>query len=477
MAVQTVIVLAAGEGTRMKSATPKVLHRVAGRSLLGHVLHAVNQLKPTEVRIVVGSSRAAVEAHIAVIAPEAKTVFQENRGGTGHATQLALAGNSPKGTVLVLAGDTPMLTGASLAQFVASHTAGKFAASVLTAEHPDPTGYGRIIRDGSGELLRIVEEKDASEDEKFIFEINSGVFAFDGEKLVTAIGKLTNANTQGELYLTDLIGILKNAGEAIAAIMIDDFTETLGVNDRVQLAESAALLRDRINDHWMLAGVTIIDPTTTWIDATVTLANDVTLHPGTSIFGTTKVATGAVIGPRTTLTDCDVRTGAKVLESIATQAIIGEGATVGPFTYLRQGTVLGDTSKVGAFVEMKNASLGSGSKVPHLSYVGDATIGSGSNIGAATIFVNYDGVEKHHTTVGDQVRIGSDSILVAPVSIGDGAYTAAGSVITEDVPAGAIGVGRAKQRNVIGWVLRKRSGTQAALAAQAAEASIDKNEK
>ena len=466
MTVQTVIVLAAGEGTRMKSATPKVLHSVAGRSLLGHVLHAVNHLSPQELRIVVGSGREAVEAHIAQIAPKATTVFQEHRGGTGHAAQLALAGHAPKGTVLVLAGDTPMLSGDSLAQFVAAHAAGKFAASVLTAEHPDPTGYGRIIRDDNDELLRIVEEKDATDDEKFIFEINSGVYAFDGEKLAASIGQLTNANAQGELYLTDVIGILKTAGESIAAIMIDDFTETLGVNDRVQLAESAAMLRDRINEQWMRAGVTIIDPTTTWIDSTVELSNDVTLHPGTALLGSTKVATGAVIGPRSTLTDCVVKEGASVLESIATETIIGEGATVGPFTYLRAGTQLGDSTKAGAFVEMKNAVVGTGSKVPHLSYVGDATIGEGSNIGAATIFVNYDGVEKHHTTVGDHVRIGSDTMLVAPVNIGDGAYTAAGSVITEDVPAGAIGVGRAKQRNVLDWVLRKRPGTKSAQAAE-----------
>jgi bifunctional UDP-N-acetylglucosamine pyrophosphorylase / glucosamine-1-phosphate N-acetyltransferase len=472
--VQTVIVLAAGEGTRMKSATPKVLHSVAGRSLLGHVLHAVNHLNPTELRIVVGSGREAVEAHIAEISPKATTVFQEHRGGTGHAAQLALAGKAPKGTVLVLAGDTPLLSGDSLAQFVAAHTSGKFAASVLTAEHPEPTGYGRIIRDDSNELLRIVEEKDATDDEKFIYEINSGVYAFDGEKLAASIGKLTTANAQGELYLTDVIGILKSAGESIAAIMIDDFTETLGVNDRVQLAESAAMLRDRINDQWMRAGVTIVDPTTTWIDSTVELSNDVTLHPGTALLGSTKVATGAVIGPRTTLADCVVKEGAQVLESIAIQTVIGEGATVGPFTYLRAGTQLGDSTKAGAFVEMKNAVVGTGSKIPHLSYVGDATIGVGSNIGAATIFVNYDGVEKHHTTVGDQVRIGSDTMLVAPVSIGDGAYTAAGSVITEDVPAGAIGVGRAKQRNVLDWVLRKRPGSKSA---QAAEASTNHKKK
>lgn len=467
MAVETVIILAAGDGTRMKSSQAKVLHSVAGRSLLGHVLAAVAHLNPAQIRVVVGANRAGVEAHIAEISPSATTIYQEKRGGTGHATQLALAGNTPRGTVLVLAGDTPMLTGQSLAAFLDAHSAGKFAASVLTAEHPDPSGYGRIIRDANDELLRIVEERDASEDEKFIFEINSGVYAFDGAKLAGAIGQITDSNSQGELYLTDAIGILKNAGESIAAIMLEDFTEILGVNDRVQLAESAALLRDRINDHWMREGVTIIDPTTTWIDATATLAKDVTLHPGSAILGLTTIASGAVIGPRTTLTNCVVKEGASVLESIATDTVIGEASTVGPFTYLRSGTVLGDSTKAGAFVEMKNSTLGTGSKVPHLSYVGDATIGQGSNIGAATIFVNYDGVEKHHTTVGDHVRIGSDTMLVAPVSIGDGAYTAAGSVITEDVPAGAIGVGRAKQRNVLDWVLRKRAGSKSAQAAEA----------
>ena len=410
-----------------------------------------------------------MEAHIADIAPAATTVFQEHRGGTGHATQLALTGKTPSGTVLVLAGDTPLLTGQSLVQFLDAHVSGKFVASVLTAEHPDPTGYGRIVRDESGELIRIVEEKDATDDEKIIFEINSGVYAFDGAALASAITKITHSNAQGELYLTDVIGVLKGEGASIAAIAIDDFTEILGVNDRIQLAESAALMRDRINENWMREGVTIIDPTTTWIDSTAHLSKDVTILPGSAVLGSTQIASGAVIGPRTTLTDCIVKEGARVLESIATGSVIGEGAGVGPFTYLRDGTVLGDGSKAGAFVEMKNSTVGKGSKVPHLSYVGDATIGEGTNIGAATIFVNYDGVEKHHTTVGDHVRIGSDTMLVAPVTIGDGAYTAAGSVITEDVPAGAIGVGRAKQKNVLSWVLRKRSGTQSAQAAEASD--------
>jgi bifunctional UDP-N-acetylglucosamine pyrophosphorylase/glucosamine-1-phosphate N-acetyltransferase len=465
MSLETVVVLAAGEGTRMKSSTPKVLHSISGRTLLGHVLHAVDGLGAKNLRVVVGAGRELVEEHVAKIAPHAITVFQEHRGGTGHATQLALAGITPTGTVLVLAGDTPMLTNESLAALLDVHHKGGFVASVMTAEHPDPTGYGRIIRGEDGSLLRIVEERDASDNEKAIYEINSGVYAFDGAKLAGAIGKLKNDNSQGELYLTDVLEILRNDGGSIAAVLIEDFIEILGVNDRAQLAESAALLRDLINDDLMKSGVTIVDPMNTWVDSTASVASDVTLLPGTWIAGSTTVASGAVIGPRTTLVDCTVAAGAQVIESHCTGAAIGAKATVGPFTYLRPGTDLGPSSKAGAFVEMKNAVVGEGSKVPHLSYVGDATIGEGSNIGAATIFVNYDGVEKHHTTVGDHVRVGSDSMLVAPVTIGDGAYTAAGSVITEDVPPGAIGVARAKQRNVLGWVLRKRSGTKSADAA------------
>mgnify|MGYP000323024212 FL=1 len=468
MSLETVVILAAGEGTRMKSQRPKVLHEIAGRSLLGHVLAAVETLTPKHVRVVVGSGREKVEEHIAAIAPKVTTVFQEHRGGTGHAAQLALADLKPSGTILILAGDTPMLTGESLAQLLEGHHAGGFTASVLTAEHPDPTGYGRIIRGDDDSLVRIVEEKDADEFEKAIEEINSGVYAFDAVKLAGAIGKLRNDNAQGELYLTDVIEILRNEGGKIAAVCIEDFTETLGVNDRVQLAEAAALLRDRINEKLMRSGVTIVDPASTWVDATSTISQDVTLLPGTAISGESTIGAGAIIGPRTTLVDCTVANGAEIKESYATSAVIGENASVGPFTYLRAGTNLAANTRAGAFVEMKNATVGEGSKVPHLSYVGDASIGEGTNIGAATIFVNYDGVEKHHTNVGDHVRIGSDSMLVAPVTIGDGAYTAAGSVITEDVPAGAIGVGRARQRNVIGWVLRKRPGTKSAEAAASA---------
>lgn len=449
----------------MKSSTPKVLHQVAGRSLVGHVLAAVAPLQSKEITVVVGSGREKVEEHLKQIAPRVKTVFQEKRGGTGHATQLALADGETSGTVLVLAGDTPLLTSQSLQTLVATHQSGKFVASVLTAEHPDPTGYGRIVRTDDGSLLRIVEEKDADDLEKSILEINSGVYAFDGAALTAAIGKLKSSNAQGELYLTDVIEIMRSQGGQVAAVLIEDFTETLGVNDRIQLAESAAMLRDRINEQFMKEGVTIIDPTTVWIDATVEIARDVTIHPATMISGNSRIASDAVIGPRTSLHDTVVGEFSHVLESYCVGASIANGAHVGPFTYLRPGTVLSDGVKAGAYVEMKNAHVGRDSKVPHLSYVGDATIGEGTNIGAATIFVNYDGVEKHHTTVGDHVRIGSDTMLVAPLEVGDGAYTAAGSVITEDVPPGAIGVGRARQRNVIGWVLRKRKGTDSEKAA------------
>ena len=465
MVLETVVILAAGEGTRMKSSTPKVLHSIAGRTLVGHVLHAVKPLQPKNLRVVVGAGREEVEAHIADVAPHAVTIFQEKRGGTGHATQLALADLKPSGTILVLAGDTPMLTGDSLSKLLQHHQSGGFTASVMTAEHPDPTGYGRIVRAEDGSLLRIVEERDADDVVREIFEVNSGVYAFDAAKLAGAIGKLQSNNSQGELYLTDVIEILRGEGGSIAAVLIEDFMEILGVNDRVQLAESAALLRDRINEDWMRAGVSIVDPLNTWIDATAEIAQDVVVLPGSAISGSTKIESGAVIGPRATLLDCTVGARSQIFESRCQEAVIGEDAVVGPFTYLRPGTKLLAHTKVGAFVEMKNATLGNGSKVPHLSYVGDAVIGEGTNIGAATIFVNYDGVEKHYTVVGDHVRVGSDSMLVAPVTIGDGAYTAAGSVITEDVPPGAIGVGRAKQRNVIGWVLRKRAGTKSAEAA------------
>ena len=466
-----VVILAAGEGTRMKSKLPKVLHPVAGRSLIGHVLEAAASLEPHRVVVVVGHGREQVTAHLAEIAPWAVTVVQEEQRGTGHAVRIAmdgLAGQLAPGPILVLAGDTPLLTGATLARLLASHAAVSATATVLSMRLADPSGYGRIVRAPDGAVTAIVEHKDADDATLAIDEVNSGIYAFEAEPLSSALGRLTTANAQGEEYLTDVIGILRGEGQRVAASIAEDDRETWGVNDREQLAAAAAVMRDRINARWMREGVSILDPASTWIDVDVDLEPDVSIRPQVHLAGPTTVRGGAIIGPGTTLTSCEVGAGASVVHTWAELAVIGDGATVGPFTYLRPGTVLGAEAKAGAYVEIKNSTVGDGAKVPHLSYVGDAEIGAGSNIGAATVFVNYDGVEKHRTVVGEHVRIGSDTMLVAPVTIGDGAYTAAGSVITDDVPPGAMAVGRARQRTIVDWVLRRRAGTPAARAAEAA---------
>jgi len=468
--IELVVVLAAGEGTRMKSKNSKVLHEIAGRSIIHNLLTAVEPLSPKNLTVVVGAHKDEVIDHLKKVAPKAKTVFQEKRDGTGGATQLALAEHKGDGTVLILAGDTPLLTTQTLEEFMAAHQSEKSVASVLTALLPDPAGYGRIIRGDNSSILKIVEEKDASDSEKEIDEINTGVYLFELKVLKEVIGKLKNNNSQKELYLTDVISLITAEGKTAQAILSNDYTETLGINDRTQLAECAAIMRDRINHQHMLNGVTIIDPTTTWIDVDVKIESDVVIYPGTAITGKSTIKANAVIGPRTTLVSCTVAEGAKVVESNCTEASIGKEVKVGPFTYLRKGTVLANESKAGAFVEIKNSTVGKGSKVAHLSYVGDAQIGEESNIGAATVFVNYDGEKKHQTKIGDQVRIGSDTMLVAPVTVGDGAYTAAGSVINEDVPAGAIGIGRARQVNILGWVLKKRKDSKSAAAAKKAGA-------
>ena len=468
--LELVIVLAAGDGTRMKSKTAKVLHKIAGQSIIENVLSAVTPLSAKNITVVVGADKDLVVEHLSNISSKINTVEQVKRNGTGAATQLALAEHKGDGTVLILAGDTPLLTTQTLQEFFDAHKDQGNDASVLTALLPDPTGYGRIIRNDSGLISQIIEEKDASLSQKEIDEINTGVYLFDLKVLRQVISKLESNNAQKEFYLTDVISLINNISGSISAIVSNDYTETLGINDRSQLAECAAIMRDRINHQHMLNGVTIIDPTTTWIDTQVKIAPDVLIHPASSLSGNTSIDSGAEIGPRTTLVDCEVGADAIVIETFATKSKIGKSAKVGPFTYLRKDTVLDNESKVGAFVEIKNSKVGKGSKVAHLSYVGDAEIGQESNIGAATIFVNYDGEAKHKTTVGNQVRIGSDTMLVAPVSIGDGAYTAAGSVINEDVPAGALGVGRAKQVNILGWVLKKRRDSKSAAAAKKAGA-------
>ncbi|MFC4466966.1 bifunctional UDP-N-acetylglucosamine diphosphorylase/glucosamine-1-phosphate N-acetyltransferase GlmU [Streptomyces xiangluensis] len=466
-----VVVLAAGEGTRMKSATPKVLHDICGRSLVGHVLAAARELEPEQLVVVVGHAREKVAAHLAEIDPDVRTAVQAEQNGTGHAVRMGLEelGGGVDGTVVVVCGDTPLLSGETLQKLAATHTADGNAVTVLTAEIPDATGYGRIVRDGvSGAVTAIVEHKDATESQREIREINSGVFAFDGQLLADALGKVRTDNSQGEEYLTDVLGILREAGHRVGASVAGDHREIAGINNRVQLAQARRILNDRLLDRAMLAGVTVVDPATTWVDVTVTFEQDAIVHPGTQLHGATHLGEGAEVGPNCRLKDTRVGAGARVDNTVANGAEVGPQANVGPFAYLRPGTRLGLKAKVGTYVETKNASIGEGTKIPHLSYVGDATIGEYSNIGAASVFVNYDGEAKHHTTVGSHCKTGSDNMFVAPVTVGDGAYTAAGSVITKDVPPGSLAVARGQQRNIEGWVARKRPGSAAAKAAEAA---------
>ncbi|EWM66072.1 MULTISPECIES: bifunctional UDP-N-acetylglucosamine diphosphorylase/glucosamine-1-phosphate N-acetyltransferase GlmU [unclassified Micromonospora] len=467
--LRTVVVLAAGEGKRMKSSLPKVLHPLLGRTLLGHVLAAAGPLRADRTVVVVGHGADQVRAHLTDVAPAATPVLQERQLGTGHAVRIALdAVPDATGTVVVINGDVPLLRPETVRALVEAHEEAAAAATVLAAEVPDPTGLGRIVRDVQGHLEQIVEERDASPQQRALREINAGIYAFDAARLREALGKLSTDNDQGEEYLTDVFALLRDAGEPVAVHCAADYVETLGCNDRVELSALRRLLRDRVNEGWMRTGVSILDPHTTWIDVTVTVERDAVIDQNTQLQGATVVGAGALVGPDTTLVDTVVGAGASVVRSHALGAEVGPEASVGPYAYLRPESRLGRKAKVGTFVETKKTSIGEGSKVPHLSYVGDATIGDHSNIGAATVFVNYDGVRKHHTTIGSHARTGADNMFVAPVRVGDGAYTAAGSVITGDVPPGAMAVARGQQRNVEGWVLRKRAGTEAAEAARRA---------
>ena len=478
----TAIVLAAGEGTRMHSAIPKVLHPLAGRTLGEHAVRAAAGLDPVHLVVVIGHGRDAVEAHLRTVAAalgrEVRAAVQAEQRGTGHAVRTALdvLPAELSGTVLVSYGDVPLLDTATLAGLLAEHHRAGHAVTVLSAVVEDPTGYGRVLRERSGAVLGIVEHRDASPAQRAIHEINSGVFAFDATVLRNALGQLQPSNSQGELYLTDVLGVVRADGLPVGAHPCTDPWLVAGVNDRVQLAAVGAELNRRLVMRWMRAGVTVIDPASVWLDTDVQLSPDVLLHPGVQLHAGTVVGPGAVIGPDSTLSGCTIGAGATVVRTHAVGAVVAERAQIGPFAYLRPGSRVGERAKVGTFVETKNVELGPGAKVPHLSYVGDATIGEGTNIGAATVFVNYDGVAKHRTAVGAHARTGADNMFVAPVTIGDGAYTAAGSVITQDVPPGALAVARSRQRNIEGWVSRRRPGTPAARAAQQASGEITRQE-
>ncbi|CAN5361375.1 bifunctional UDP-N-acetylglucosamine diphosphorylase/glucosamine-1-phosphate N-acetyltransferase GlmU [soil metagenome] len=454
-----VIVLAAGQGTRMKSARPKVLHAIAGRSLGGHVLATARELAPTHVIAVVRHERDAVVATISELMPDIVFVDQDDIPGTGRAVEVGIAALPAdfEGDVVVVSGDVPLLDAPTLASLIAEHRGSRAAATLLSAILADATGYGRIVRDPSGALDRIVEQKDATPAELDITEINSGTYVFSITALREQLPLVGTGNSQGEKYLTDVVGLLRAAGSSVSALPVSDGWMVAGVNDRVQLAEASRRMNELIVRRWQLAGVTVLDPATTWIDADVVLAEDVEVLPGTQLKGATLVQRGATVGPDTTLVDCEVGESATVSRTDATLAVIGAGASVGPFAYLRPGTYLGADGKIGTFVETKNSTIGAGSKVPHLSYIGDTTVGEESNVGAGTITANYDGVSKSATVVGSHVRTGSHNVFVAPVTIGDGAYTGAGTVVRKDVPPGALAVNVAPQRNMTGWVAANRA--------------------
>ena len=470
---RAVVVLAAGAGTRMKSERQKTLHEIGGRSMLAHSLHAAAGVDPNYLVAVVGHQREQVAPAVTEIAAqlgvEIRQAVQEEQNGTGHAVQVGLAAIPDfDGTVVVTNGDVPLLRSETIDALVEAHETQGAAVTVLSLEFDNPTGYGRIIRDADGSVTEIVEEKDASDEQRRVREVNSGVFAFDGAVLRDALTRITTDNAQGELYITDVLGIARGDGKKVAAFTAPDPRELAGVNDRVQLAAAGKELNRRLVEQAMRAGATVIDPATTWIGVEVEIGRDAVIHPNTQLWGSTVIGDGAEIGPDTTLKDMEIGARAKVVRTQGELGVIGEDASVGPFTYIRPGTELGARGKLGGFVESKNAKIGEGSKVPHLTYIGDATVGVESNIGASSVFANYDGVNKHHTTIGNYCRTGSDTMFVAPVTVGDGAYTGAGTVLTKDVPPGALAVKEGRQRNIEGWVEEHRPGTDAAEAARKA---------
>lgn len=445
------IVLAAGAGTRMKSKRPKVAHEVLGRPLVRWVVEAARAAGIERIVSVVGHQRSQVEPLLS----DTAVVVQPNRNGTADAVAVCadeLAGFD--GSVVVLSGDCPLITPETIASLVAAREADDCACVVLTMEPADPFGYGRIIRGADGGVQRIVEQKDATPDEAAVTECNSGFYCFDAKALFDGLAQVGNDNAQGEFYLTDVLEICRKAGRRVAALKAPDAAECLGVNSRAQLAEAQAIMRDRINARHMAAGVTLYDPATTWIGPDVRIAADAAIMPSTMLMGSTSIGEDSVIGPNTRLTDTHVGAGCTVDETVAIEATIDDGATSGPRAYLRPGAHLMEGAKAGTHVEIKKSTVGPGSKVPHLSYIGDATIGADVNIGAGSITCNYDGHAKHPTAIGDGAFIGSDTMMVAPVTIGAGAVVAAGSCITKDVSPGALGVARSRQTEIEDWAVK-----------------------
>ena len=447
--------MAAGAGTRMRSSLPKMLHPVCGRPMVAWPILAAGEAGAGRVAAIVSPGpdiSAGLPAGV-------ETVVQPEANGTGGALRAAGSLIEESETVLVLSGDVPLISAATIASLLEAHEASPTAATMLTIELDEPAAYGRVVRSGSGEEVeRVVEAKaagDADVAQLEIREVNAGTYVFDSAHLVAALAEISNDNAQGEYYLPDVFPALRAAGHSVAAHVADDIAVTMGVNDRSDLAAVEALARRRILDAHMLAGVTVVDPASTWIDAGVEIAADARIEPGSSLRGATEVGAGSIVGPLTTLTDTKLGESVSVPHSFLVECEVLDGCNVGPFAYLRPGAELGEGAKAGAFVEIKNSRVGAGSKVPHLAYVGDAEIGPGSNLGAGTITANYDGFRKHRTVIGADVRIGVDTMLIAPVEVGDSAYTGAGTVVSEDVPDGALAVSQNEQRNIEGFAERK----------------------
>ena len=448
----TPIILAAGEGKRMYSKVPKVLHKVCGLPMVEHVINCAREVSGAEPVVVIGHGAEQVRKEVTGV----KFVMQERQLGTGHAVMQAEEYIND-GDMLILYGDTPLLRPETLLEMHEMHRAEGCSATILTSDIDDPTGYGRIIRIGEKLIEAIVEDKDADSSTKLIKEINSGIYFFDGKELREALGHLKNDNTQGEYYLTDVIGIMREKGLKIGAFKIKDAEDILGVNNRYQLSEANKIMQRRIVKKLMLEGVTIIDPDSTYIEASVTVEKDVTIYPGCILEGNTVIQEDSVIGPYSRIKDAKIDRGVKVQNSVVLESSVGEGTTIGPFAYLRPGNKIGKHAKVGDFVEMKNSTFGDNSKASHLTYVGDGDVGSNVNLGCGVVFVNYDGKNKYRTYVGDNSFVGCNVNLVAPVRVNENTYVAAGTTVTKDVPQDSLAIGRARQENKEGWVTERKN--------------------
>jgi bifunctional UDP-N-acetylglucosamine pyrophosphorylase/glucosamine-1-phosphate N-acetyltransferase len=450
----TALIMAAGQGTRMRSDVPKVLHEVCGRPMIAWPILSAREASADRICVIVPPDR-----DLSPVLPEGtETIVQPEADGTGGALRAAADVVRDSDTVLILSGDTPLLSAEEIGGLLAAHQEAGAAATMMTTELEDPGTFGRVIRAVDGEVQKIVEAKkpgDASPDELEVKEVNAGTYVFAGKQLADALDGLTNDNAQGEYYLPDVLPLIRKAGGKVIAHLVGDPAVNLGINDRADLARVAEEARRRINLAHMQAGVTIEDPGATWIDADVRIEPDTTILPGTSLRGSTEVGSGSIVGPMTTLIDSRVGERATVIHSYLTACQVADEAKVGPFTYLRPDARVGEGAKAGSFVEIKNSEIGPGAKVPHLSYIGDADVGEGSNLGASTVTANYDGRNKNRTKIGKNVHTGVDTTLVAPVEVGDDAYTGAGSVITDDVPPGALGISRADQKNVKGYAAKK----------------------